>query len=189
MTIWVNAYVAHPEGMHADQGLQFTAAGWVALARSAGISLTHSGIDSCNSLGLGERYHSYLRNVYRRVRLDHQGIDQAAALSLEAAGMNQTTMPKGLVQTLLVFGVVPRLPVASMPSPPQRENSVAMATALWELQQHMATARLRPALSAPVPVAADRGVLAGQDVLVYRERPVDKWTGPFPFIAQRDNVV
>lgn len=67
----MSAYFGHLEVMHADQGPQFTAAGRAAKTRSVGTNLSHTGIESHNSLGTRERYNSCLRIVSRRVWADH----------------------------------------------------------------------------------------------------------------------
>eukprot|EP00168_Porphyra_purpurea_P016741 TRINITY_DN552_c0_g1_i1.p1 TRINITY_DN552_c0_g1~~TRINITY_DN552_c0_g1_i1.p1 ORF type:complete len:862 (-),score=144.43 TRINITY_DN552_c0_g1_i1:471-2858(-) len=103
--------------------------------------------------------------------------------------MNNTAGPSGLVPTLLVFEVVPRTPVAPVPLPAQRERLAAMLTARKEMLRHAAKERVRVALNTRVPIAADRMVHPGQEVLVYREPPADRWEGPYAVVSQEGKVV
>lgn len=126
---WVQPYVGHPQVVHVDQAPQLASPIWRALTRSAGTDLAQSGVESHNTLAAGERHHAFLRTIYRKVRADHLSLPQAAALSTAVPAMNQTTSPRGLVPTLLVFGIVPRMPVAPMSLPAQRERMQAIVAA------------------------------------------------------------
>ncbi|OSX76619.1 hypothetical protein BU14_0183s0011 [Porphyra umbilicalis] len=187
--IWANPYVGHPSFMHADQGPQFKSAAWKALTNSAGVDLQLSGVESHNALGTGERYHAFLRTIYRRVRMEHPTVTAGSALSMAVAAMNQTAGPRGLVPTLLVFGVLPRTPITPLPLPVQRERMEAMATARKEMAAQVAKARVAAALTSSVPAATGRVLKSGEQVLVYREPPVHEWFGPHTVIAQQDKVV
>lgn len=187
--IWASVYVGHPEAMHADQGPQFRSATWAALAHSAGITLVNSGVESHNALGSGERYHAFLRNVYRRVHAEHPGLDKESMLAMAVAAVNQTAGTGGLTPTLLVFGVIPRMPVAPIRVPSQQDRSAALITARKEMAAQVARTRVRTALSTPVPADADRDVQPGTQVLVYREPPVDSRQGPYTVVVQTNKTV
>lgn len=189
LTTWAHPYVGHPQVMHTDQAPQFKSPAWKALVETAGSTLVLSGIESHNALGAGERYHSFLRLVYRKVRLAHPGLSPELSLSMATAAMNQTAGPRGLIPTLLVFGVIPRMPVAPLPLPAQRDRIQAMVTARKEMAMLVARARVRTGLAASVPAAADREIIPGTAVMVYRERPVDQWEGPYVAVAVKDKTV
>lgn len=53
----------------------------------------------------------------------------------------------------------------------------------------IAETRVKAALSAPVPAAALRDMAPGDQVLVYREPPTDRWVGPLTVVAQEDKRV
>lgn len=148
-----------------------------------------SGIESHNAPGVGERYHSFWRLIYSRVRMAHPGLSKDVALSMATAAINQTAGPRGLIPTLLVFGVSPQMPVTPLPLPAQRDRVQAMVTARKEIAAQIARVRVRTALAARVPAAADRNVLPGTNVLVYREPPVDQWEGPYVVVAVKYNAV
>lgn len=186
---WAQAYAGHPQVVHVDQAPQFTSPTWQGLRNSARFELVKSGVESHNALGAGERYNAYLQTIYRKVRLGHPGIDQETALSTAVAAMNQTTGPRGLAPTLLVFGILPRTPVSTLPLPTQTDRMQAIVDARREMQALVACARLRTALSAPVPAAASRDLHHVDHVLVYREPPQDKWVGPHFAAGVQDKVV
>eukprot|EP00171_Calliarthron_tuberculosum_P002180 IDg2180t1 len=71
LRFWVNAYVGYSKAIHADRGPQFDSDRWRHLLQSTGIARLDSGIESHNALGAGEKYHDFLRRIYRKVRLEH----------------------------------------------------------------------------------------------------------------------
>lgn len=190
---WVTPYVGHPDFMHTDQGPQLISGQWRALLAANGIKHMESGVESHNSLGAGERYHAFMRQLFfvffLRVRAAHPTVDREHALSLAVWTMNQTAGTHRLVPSLLVFGVLPRFPVAPSALPSQQERMVAVHTARATLLQHLARTRVLRALRSRVPAAADADIRAGAAVLVYRERPVDKWEGPYPVLATNGKQV
>eukprot|EP00170_Pyropia_yezoensis_P002016 contig_8609_g2020 len=93
--------------------------------------------------------------------------------------MNQTAGPMGISPTLLVFGINPRIPVSPADLPMQRERSKALVEARADMVRHVARARLGTALRRNVPKASDYEIHPGMRVLVYREKPIDEWQGPY----------
>ena len=75
----------------------------------SGVKLELSPTESHNSLTVGQRYHDPLRRIYRKGRHKFPTITEALTLSLANKAMNDTVGPEGLVPTLLVFGIIPRL--------------------------------------------------------------------------------
>ena len=111
LTIWACMYPGLPHVIKADQGSVFTSQRWHDILSLSGIKLELSPIESHNSLTVGERYHDPLRRIYRKVRHDFPTLSESLALSLANKAMNDTMGPEGLVPTLLVFGIVPRLSI------------------------------------------------------------------------------
>jgi len=183
-----HAYAGHPERMHTDQGPQFVAAGWRALAHAAGIHQRESGVESHNYLGAGERYHAVLRHIYRRVKADHPDLPPDVALTLAVSAMHKTIGPHGLVPTLLVFGLIPRVPVSPLRLPTQQDRMRAAETACKEMRAQVARARFQAALRLRVPAAADGDLPVGTSVLVYCEPLTNHWVGPHPIVAPRDKM-
>lgn len=92
-----------------DRSSNFTS--FKILMRNVGMTTQPSGVESHNSLGSGERYHAYLRNLNTRVRDDVGQLSKKYELRLAVKSFNDTAGPSVLVPTLLVLGVFPRLPV------------------------------------------------------------------------------
>ena len=103
MRIWACVNRGLPDVMATDQGPEFTFNRGETFANLVGIRYNLSGVHSHNALGVGGRYHSFLRSIYRRVRQGHPNLGKSFALSLSEKTMNDTAGYKGLVPTLLVF--------------------------------------------------------------------------------------
>lgn len=104
-------------------------------------------------------------------------------------GMNDTAGPNGLVPTLLVFGVMPIIPIIPGNYPSQVERMHALKRARKEMGVHIANARLRKGLSSNVPASASSEIQNGSLVLWYREKPLDKWVGPYSVLDVQKNIV
>lgn len=109
--IWVSPYIGYPDVISVDQGPQFKSLDWKNLLQAACIKEHTSGVESHNSLGVGERYHSFLCHVYNKFRADNATISRQYALQLAVKATNDTAGPSELVPTLLVFGILPRIPL------------------------------------------------------------------------------
>jgi hypothetical protein len=139
----------------------------------------HSSIESHNSLFVVERYYGPLRRIYRKIRSEHPTIPQSLARSLSFKAVNDFTGPAGLVSSLLVFGIVSRLPLCNQCLPNQCERMTALASARSEMETIVAGLRIDRAKSSKIPPGVHRNFAAGEMVSVYRER-VDEGTGPYP---------
>ena len=71
-----------------------------------GIKHKSLGVQSQNAFGVGERYHSSLRQIYRKVHHAKPRIGPQNAFMLEIKAMNDIAGPQGLVPTLLIFGAI-----------------------------------------------------------------------------------
>lgn len=183
MLVLVTPLVAYPEELHVDAGSQMRSDSFLALLSSSGIKMLQSRVDSHNALGAGERYYVYLRQLFRRVRADHPNAPITLALSISVSAMNQTAGPRGLSPILLVFEVHPRMPVNPVDLSNRRERCRALLDGRADMTKQIAWDRLDRALRAQVPQAAAVDIRPGMDVLVYREKPVDKWEGPYRVVS------
>ena len=197
---WVAPYIGHALEIHADQGPQFRSKRFVSNANTSGVKLRLSGVESHNSLGVGERYHHYLRRIFTKVQDEHPRLSPGDVLTLATRAMNDTAGPKGRVPTLLVFGVMPRIPIQSDNLPGQIERMQAMQSARRELSKdpftqplssnlEIAGQRLSTAMKSKVPSATDVELDIGSEVLLYKEKPTNKWAGPFRVLDVKDKVV
>jgi hypothetical protein len=165
LAIWVCVYPGLLNVIKADQGSVFTSARWRDIASISGVKLEISPIESHNSLTVGERYHDPLRRIYRKVRHDFPTITETLASSLANKAMNDTIGTEGLVPTLLVFGIVPRLSAdGSLPNQP--ECMLAMGGARREVDTIVSELRIKIALSSETPPGAIRVYIPGELVYV-----------------------
>ena len=134
--IWSSMYVGFPESLLTDQGSVFLSKEWAYNCETSEIKLHHTGTESHNSLGIGEKYHSTLRTIYQKGRCDHRDLPENIALAKSVQAMNETVGPHGLVSSLLVFRILPNLPsVSSRDFLNQRERLRAAATARAEYER------------------------------------------------------
>lgn len=108
--IWSSVYVGFPDLMLTDQRPIFIWREWKYNCESSKIDLFNTGAESHNSLGIGKKYHWTLRTIYRKVLCDHRTFSEDVALAKSVQAMNETAEAHRLVPTLLVLGVIPKLP-------------------------------------------------------------------------------
>lgn len=187
---WAVVYIGFPDIISADEGPEFRSSEWKNLLQTAGIQFKLSGVESHNAINSGERYHSYLRSIFERVRNEHNELDNDDILSIAVKACNDTAGPNGLVPTLLVFGVMPRFPLNPIDLPDQVERMRAMESARMEMAQVISKTRLDTALRSNVPTAADQApnIMIGSEVLVFRERQ-RKWIGPFRVLDVQGKMI
>lgn len=179
LVIWVSPYVGYPDCISCDQGPQFQSNEWKNLLHSSRIKLQPSGVESHNALGVWERYGFFLRHVFNKFRTDSSKLSGEQALSLAIKVFNDTAGPNVLVPTILVLGIMPRLPIKAHGLPDQVTRLKAMKDTRDEVVKLVARTRLAMASTSNVPAAADTDIKVGDKVLMFREKPVGKWSGPF----------
>jgi hypothetical protein len=70
---WATTYTGYPNKLRTDAGSIFVSPLWKQLTDSAGVTLQLSGVESHNSIAVGERLHEPLRRTYRKVAFDCPG--------------------------------------------------------------------------------------------------------------------
>ena len=91
MGIWVKPSVGHPENVHADFGPQFRSTDWESYLQMCGVKLITLSVECHNALGIYERNHEYLRQIYQRVQMEDKGLELDHILSLSVSATNSTT--------------------------------------------------------------------------------------------------
>lgn len=185
---WVAPYIGYPDIVILDQGPQFQSTEFSGLLTAAGIQKKSAGVESHNALGEVERYHAYLRNVFERVQSEHTGVAEETLLALTVKACNDTAGPSGMDPALLVFGVIPRMPIHPEELPKQRERMNALHIARQHMNHLTAKNRLSTAVNRQGTNATDRDILIGDAVLVYRDTH-GRWSGPFRVIKSNDKVI
>lgn len=111
LTSWVESYVGFLDKVILDQGPQFQSKEFRSPLLAAQISSRDAGIESRNSLGKSERYHAYLRNIFKRVRSEYKKMKVITMLMLAIKAFSNTAGTQGLPHLLLLFRMVPRMPI------------------------------------------------------------------------------
>jgi Reverse transcriptase (RNA-dependent DNA polymerase) len=188
VTSWAAVYSGYPDVVRSDAGSVFTSGRWRDLTSAAGIDIQISGIESHNSLGIGERYHAPLRQVYDKILADFPGTDAVVALQLAVKTMNDSLGPEGLVPSYLVFGTLPRFPGLPSPHRPQAARLQAMYSARQEYDSIVARIRVQRALKSRTASAVDAVYRVGDIVATYRER-AKRFVGAFAVTAVQGKIV
>jgi transposase InsO family protein len=175
---WTTMYTGFPTSMLTDQGSLFTSSDWHAACDTAKIQLRHTGTESHNSLGTGERYHGPLRRIFKKVSDEYPSVSADLQLALSVKAMNDSIGPEGLVPSLLVFGVMPRIPDLPTQVPSQLERFKCLYKARKEYEKWVCGQRIRTALKRRPPPASSYVIRPGDTVAVYRER-IREYKGPY----------
>lgn len=175
---WSRLYLGDPERILTDQGSVFRSEQFVKLCAEHEIVLEHTGTESHNSLGVGERYHEPLRKTYLKLRADYPRVPEDVLLQCAVFTINCTAGPEGLVPSLLVFGALPKLPgVVATSSLSNKHRFRILANARAEYASHVARMRIAQGLASNVPGCVDEVYAKGDHVYVYRDTQ-KRWTGP-----------
>jgi hypothetical protein len=171
-------YTGYPNQLRTDASSIFVSPRWKLLADAAGIQLQISGVESHNSIGVGETLHAPLRRIYNKVAFAFPNAPPQLILKCAVKAMNDTIGENGLVPSLLVFGMIPRFPILTSEIPHQQERMRILQVAQAEMNSIAAERRIVQASKSAVPAAADRVYQVGEEVLVYREKE-STWAGPY----------
>jgi hypothetical protein len=118
---WVLVYTGYPRKVRTDAGSVFTSDKWLELHETNGIVLQTSGIESHNSIGLGERMHAPLRRVYNKILMDYPHLRRSMLLKLAIKATNDIIGIAGIAPSMLAFGCIPRFPITTSHLPEQAE--------------------------------------------------------------------
>ena len=183
---WARVFVGNPEEVLTDQGSVFISEGFRELCSKSDIRLKHVPVESHNSLSVGEGYHNALKRTFGKLRVCHPKADAKLLLQLSVFAINTTANPRGLVPTLLVFGILPKL--RDVPGTggklTQKERLSIMKMATEEYSRWVAQERVRLGLTKRLSRTVDDCLEPGDAVYVWREKP-SLWLGPYR-VSQSD---
>jgi hypothetical protein len=74
-------------------------------------------VEAHNSIGIVERYYAPLRRAYEIISAELLDLSKDIALQMAFKANNDSTRPDGIIPTLLVFGIYPRVIEHDAPSP------------------------------------------------------------------------
>ncbi|KAF1360357.1 hypothetical protein EJ07DRAFT_165511 [Lizonia empirigonia] len=173
--MWIDMYVGPPDVIATDAGKNFASEEFVNNAKTMAIEV--------------ERYHAAIRRAFEVISAD-MGSDTSSdhLLQMAVKAVNDTAGPDGLVPTLLVFGIYPRLSKTSPPSPSITARAKAIKNAMAEVRKIKAKRQVNDALATRNgPNVIETLQLPIQSsVKVWRENR--GWTGPHTLIAMNDDL-
>ena len=188
---WTNVLAGSPDIIKADAGLQFNSKEFKDFAKSSGVVVEIVPKEAHHKIGLLERYHKVVRNVYNKLKADEPSMDKHLRLSTTFRCVNDSVGPDGIVPTLLVFGSYPKLGlIQSAPAPTtmERANAIRKATKLaTEMfnEERVRTAAKNGPSANVVLIDKVKRLEAQAPVLVWQEKK--GWTGPLSFVAADDH--
>ncbi len=112
-----------------------------------GIIVKNIPIEAHHSIGMVERYHGPLRQIYSIITTELPGIKPELALQISFKALKDSVRPNGLVPTLLVFGAYPRMTDMNAPSPTITQRNIAMRKAMEEIRRSHAFRLVNDALN------------------------------------------
>lgn len=174
MGCWVTTYVGFPQKLRSDQESATTSNEFRACASLHGIEIEFSGVSSHNSMGKIESAHGPLRRIYRMLTDKYPDLSDALRLRFSVKALNDTSGPKGLVPSLLVFGTIPSIGSSNANLPDQEQRFKAMRAAREEAATIFAEQRIRIALKSNAPPSSKYMLKPGQEVKVFSEKQ-KKW--------------
>ena len=104
---WIDIYLGPLDLITSDAGKNFVSKEFKEYINTMGIHIKAVPVEAHNSIGMMERYHSLLRQVYQIIVVELPEIDRDVALQMAFKALNDTAGPDSLVPTLLVFGAYP----------------------------------------------------------------------------------
>lgn len=147
------------------------------MAEESDIELLFTPTESYNSFGAGEKYHGPVGRAYTKRDMELPYIGRNIKPALAGNSMNDTYGPEVLIPSLMVFGVVPRMPLGRSALPDQEYRMQAVKVGRAEMEPIASEIRISRALYKKPPIATDKPVAAGMNIFVYREKD-GQWVGP-----------
>lgn len=187
--IWFHPYIGYPDIIAHDQGTRFTGMERENILRTHGIKSQTSGVKSYNVVGTNERYHFFLRPIFHKIRADNPTFDVEIALSIATKAINDTAGPAGLGPTILVFVEMPRIPIRSTNLKKYITQMAAMGTARRKMTKVVARCRIETAVQCSAPAAAENYLKIGDEVLMFCEKPTEKWVGPYVISDKKNKAL
>ncbi|KAI0996966.1 hypothetical protein K3495_g11217 [Podosphaera aphanis] len=171
---WIDIYIGPPDIIAHDSGTNFVADKFQKLSTSMGIVTKCAPVESHNSMGLVERYHSPIRRAYQIIAEEfkedgRQGTHKSMLLQMAIKAVNDTAGPDGLTHP---------------PAPTISQRAKAIKTAMVEVSKLYAQRQVSDALKSRNGPRTDaiHALPIGADVLVWRIHE-KKWNGPYKLIA------
>lgn len=174
---WSHVFIEYPDHIIVGQGPQFVSENFKRQFQVNGVKFQLSRVELHNAIGGEERYHAFLRKVYYRFSVSHHVLYPELTLQISIKVVNETAGPQVLASTLLVFEVIPRLPVDVHELPGQRTRFDEFAYAREVMTKIMALNRNKKILQSRAPITANCDTKLNNKVLLYCRR-MKRWDDP-----------
>ncbi|PVH80071.1 hypothetical protein DL98DRAFT_549327 [Cadophora sp. DSE1049] len=144
---WIDTYLGPPDFVVYNYGTNFNSKEFRSALRSVGSTPKLVPIEAYHSIGKVERYHRPLRCAYEIVTEEHPELSDEDRLQIAVKAVNDTTGPNGLIPTLLVFGVYPRMTEMDPLNPLVEQRAVTIKKAIREVRKIHTTRKVNDALA------------------------------------------
>ncbi|KAI0998004.1 hypothetical protein K3495_g10189 [Podosphaera aphanis] len=146
---WIDTYQGPPDQIVHDAGSNFASKEFRHLSQTMAISTKEVPVESHDSIGKVERYHTPLRRACEIIRDEMKGekISKEFTFQIAQKAVNDTADPDGIVPTLLVIGAYTQISDLDSPAPSitKRANAIQKETA--ELRHLQAKRQVKDALA------------------------------------------
>ena len=132
---WIDIYLGPPDLVTIDAGEQFMAKKFRQYAANMGIIIKNAPIETHHFIGIVKRYHGPLQQVYSIITTKILGIEPELAFLMSFKAINNLVGPNGLVLTLLVFDVYPRISELDAPFVSITQRATAMKKAMNKVRK------------------------------------------------------
>lgn len=188
---WSLIYLCPPDFLRVDQGSNLVSEEFKYSAHSQRIEVLEALTESSQTLSYVERYRSQPQSAFMKIKSCTKGISDDDIFRMALKSGNDTTGPKGLWTTLLVFGAIPKT-LRKISSPTQQQRSIIIDKAMEEVQQIYAKSRVQLSLRHVGQKGGERtdldSLFPGSKVLICRNES-KHWEGPFTFIDKEGQTV
>ena len=167
----MDMYLGPPEIIVHDTGTQFTSSEFMQSAKAMGSHTKCVPVEVYYSISIVERYYVPLRRAYEIITKELLHVTKHYVLQMAVKATNDIAGPDGLVPTLLVFGIFPRMSINDTSSATTIERGRTIRKAMKEVAELHAKRHVNEALrTRNGPNVTDvLGLAIGEEVLVWRE--------------------
>ena len=142
----IDTYLGLPDIITTDAGKNFVSKEFKQYAITFGTATKSVPVEAYNSIGIVERYYSPLRRAYRIISVELPDITKEIALQMAFKAINDSAGPNGLIPTLLVFGVYPRITESNAPNATVILRTTVLKKAIEEIKKLRAKRQVADAL-------------------------------------------
>lgn len=120
---WTLFHIGFPKITMLDRAWSFNSEDFRNKAKEVGVDMQFREIEFFNYMRKGEGYHRPLRLIFNILKTEYKTVDDKHILRISIKGTNGTMGTKGLVPSLLLFGILPPFPFPKIKTPNKTESS------------------------------------------------------------------